>query len=71
MKLRVNGREREVETVDDGAESPLKAVLEQLGVGSRPVLVEHNGTALHTREWDEVTVREGDTLELVQIVAGG
>lgn len=71
MKIRVNGREREMDTADGGPESPLEAILEQLGVGARPVLVEHNGTALHTREWGEVTVREGDTLELVQIVAGG
>jgi thiamine biosynthesis protein ThiS len=35
------------------------------------VLIEHNGLALHRREWDERTLAEGDRIEVVRVVAGG
>jgi thiamine biosynthesis protein ThiS len=35
------------------------------------VLIEHNGTALHRREWKEKTLAEGDTIEFIRVVAGG
>jgi thiamine biosynthesis protein ThiS len=35
------------------------------------VLIEHNATALHQREWEERLVAEGDRIEFVRVVAGG
>ena len=35
------------------------------------VLIEHNGAALHRREWKEKTLAEGDTIEFIRVVAGG
>jgi thiamine biosynthesis protein ThiS len=35
------------------------------------VLIEHNGLALHRREWAERILTEGDSLEFIRIVAGG
>lgn len=35
------------------------------------VLVEHNGVALHQREWIERKLSEGDRVEFVRVVAGG
>jgi len=35
------------------------------------VLVEHNGLALHRREWPQQTLSEGDQIEIVHVVAGG
>ena len=49
----------------------LPELLEQLGFGERPVLVEHNGTALHQREHTACQLNGGDRLEIIQIVAGG
>ncbi len=67
MTLRLNG---EAKTFDKD-ECGLVELLEELDFGERPVLVEHNGTALHQREHAGVTVRDGDALEIILIVAGG
>ncbi len=65
FEIRVNGELRRVTggTVQD--------VLGQLGVEAEALLVEHNGVALHRREWMACDVSAGDVLELVRIVAGG
>jgi thiamine biosynthesis protein ThiS len=43
------------------------------GYGLQPntVLIEHNATALHQREWAERLLAEGDRIEFVRVVAGG
>ena len=43
----------------------------QLRLGPHTVLIEHNGVALHQREWPERCLKEGDRLEFVRVVAGG
>lgn len=35
------------------------------------LLIEHNGVALHRREWSEKSLVDGDRIELVRVVAGG
>lgn len=65
IEVRVNG---ELKRVRGGT---VEEVLEQLGVEVRALLVEHNGVALHRREWQERPVGQGDCVELVRIVAGG
>lgn len=67
MKVQLNGEAKSFEM----EECRLPALLEILGFGERPVLVEHNGTALHQREHQEAVVRDGDQLEIILIVAGG
>ena len=67
MTLRLNGESKSF----DEAELTLPALLGRLGWGQRPVLVEHNGKALHQGEQAETTVRDEDRLEIVHIVAGG
>ncbi len=66
MKIQINGELREV--IGGGT---VEEVLSQLGIPLQAVLVEHNGTALHRKEWSERVVNEGDVLELIRIVAGG
>ena len=68
MKITINGEEREFPAPD----GPLKVeqLLETLELGY-PVLVELNGQALFKRELAERDVREGDSLELMRMVAGG
>ena len=67
MTLILNGerhtREEDALTLAD--------LLDQLGFGERPVLVEHNGVALHQREHANRPLHDGDRLEIIQIVAGG
>jgi len=38
---------------------------------SETVLIEHNGVALHRREWQETALAEGDRIEIIRVVAGG
>lgn len=35
------------------------------------ILIEHNGVALHQREWAERPLAEADRVEFIRVVAGG
>ena len=50
---------------------PLLAYIERLGVDPRAVAVEHNGTILDRAAYEEITLNEGDTVEIVRMVGGG
>jgi thiamine biosynthesis protein ThiS len=65
IEITLNGECHKVEA------GSVREVLERLSRVSESLLVEHNGEALHRREWAERLVREGDRLELLRIVAGG
>lgn len=66
MIVIANGREI-------AAESPctLEQFLRQQGLPPRSVVIEHNGEAVAPSEFAQRTVKPGDRLEIVQIVAGG
>lgn len=66
MKLWVNGEVAEVNGVASVAELAAHYSLQP-----NTVLIEHNATALHQREWPERTIAEGDRIEFVRVVAGG
>ena len=66
MTITLNGEKREF----DGPLT-MSRLLESLGLAGRPVVVEHNRTALQPREIDSAQVAEGDVIEIVQITAGG
>ena len=66
MKVIVNGQFHSVadpQTID-GLVQELKLIPETL-------LIEHNGRALHRREWQRLAVQDGDKIELIRVVAGG
>ncbi|MGZ6097206.1 MAG: sulfur carrier protein ThiS [Myxococcaceae bacterium] len=65
MTLTVNGERRDV---PDGL--TVAALVAQLGLGGR-VAVELNGEVLRQAQHPEVTLRDGDTLEVVTFVGGG
>lgn len=67
MTLKINGERKEFAQ----ASLSLPELLNQLGFGERPVLVEHNGIALRQREHEKTTINNGDQLEIILIVAGG
>lgn len=66
MKITLNGEKREVT-------EPLtvKKLLETIGLGGKPVVVEQNQVALLPRELDSASVNDGDVIEVVMITAGG
>ena len=41
------------------------------GLHPNSVLIEHNGIALHQREWAATRLAEADRVEFVRVVAGG
>jgi len=56
-------------------DAPLPCSLEEFlvarGLLPRSVVVEHNGEAVAPSQFRERSVRDGDRLEIVKIVAGG
>ena len=66
ITLQINGKEVELE----GA-TPLLAYVEKLGVNPRALAVEYNGTIIERAAYASVTLKEGDTVEIVRMVGGG
>ena len=66
ISLTINGQ-----TVELEQPTPLMSYLEQLGVNARSIAVEHNGEIIPRTSFVHVTLREGDTVEIVRMVGGG
>ncbi|MFN2508013.1 MAG: sulfur carrier protein ThiS [Chthoniobacterales bacterium] len=66
MTILLNGENAEARGAATVAE-----LAERYGLAPKTVLVEHNGVALHQREWAERELSEGDRVEFIRVVAGG
>ncbi|MEI6872083.1 MAG: sulfur carrier protein ThiS [Verrucomicrobiota bacterium] len=66
MEITLNGEKRAFEAAETISE--LVAVL---SLPAPALLVEHNGTALRRSEWDACQLCDGDSVEIIRIVAGG
>jgi thiamine biosynthesis protein ThiS len=66
MRVWINGEPAEINGVKNIAE-----LAARYSLLPKTVLIEHNATALHQREWEERPVAEGDRIEFVRVVAGG
>jgi sulfur carrier protein len=66
MRVWINGEPAEVDGLVNVAE-----LADHYGLQPNTVLIEHNATALHQREWVERLLAEGDRIEVVRVVAGG
>ena len=66
MTISVNG-----EDVDAGETKTIAELVDRFQLSPQSILVEHNGLAIHRREWSVRTVAEGDRIELIRVVAGG
>ena len=69
LTLMVNGETR----VLDPATTPasLAAVVALLANNPQLVVAEHNGAIAPRSRWDNILVKDDDTLEIVTIVGGG
>lgn len=67
MTVTVNGIVREF----SADEATIPEFLELLELGPQPVLVELNGKAVLVREFPDHTISDGDTIEVIRMVAGG
>lgn len=66
MKISLNG-----ENVDTREAKTIAELVERYRLAPQSILVEHNGLALHRREWLERSLTEGDRIEFIRVVAGG
>ena len=66
MTVILNGESRSVPEV-----TTIATLVCELNLVPATLLIEHNGLALHRKEWDSRAVREGDKIELIRVVAGG
>ena len=66
MRILVNG-----EGADARGAQNVDELVDRYEMPPQTVLVEHNGVALHRREWRERALAEGDRIEIIRVVAGG
>jgi sulfur carrier protein len=66
MKIQLNGSPHEIE-----APVTVAALLESIGFGGRPVVVELDEQAVFPRDFQETLVGEGARVEIVTLAAGG
>ncbi|BDS05957.1 hypothetical protein NT6N_09970 [Oceaniferula spumae] len=66
MTIQLNGKEHALEKSVSVA-----ALLQSIGLGDKPVVVELNKEALFPREYESSMLDQDDQLEIVTIAAGG
>jgi thiamine biosynthesis protein ThiS len=66
MTISLNG---ETKSARDG--ETIAELVEHFQLLPETILIEHNGLALHRREWAQRRLSEGDRIEFVSVVAGG
>jgi thiamine biosynthesis protein ThiS len=66
MTISMNGEESDVRGARTVAE-----LVDAYQLPASALLIEHNGVALHRREWNEKPLAQGDQIELIRVVAGG
>ena len=59
------------EQADARGAATVAELADHYGLQRNMILIEHNGVALHQREWPECRVAEGDRIEFIRVVAGG
>ena len=66
ITLTINGREREF-----APGITLPGLLSELSVDRRMVAVAHNGEVIPRTAYEDVTLQDGDRVEVVRMVGGG
>jgi sulfur carrier protein len=66
MNIWVNGERTEIDGLTN-----VQDLAKYYALQPNSVLIEHNQTALHQREWPDRKLAEGDRIEFVRVVAGG
>ncbi len=66
MKILLNGQSHEIE-----AEMTVIALLDRLGLGNKPVVIEIDEQAVFPRDYSQIRISEGAKVEVVMLAAGG
>ncbi len=69
LTIVLNGQARTFDTLQSS--SSLENLIQELGLKSDRVAVEHNGEIVPRSSWSADPINEGDRLELVHFVGGG
>ena len=69
MKIKVNGEEKKIEL--DQEKVVLSETLDFMGYKPNTIVVELNNLIVNSKKWADVTIKDGDKLEIVSIVGGG
>ncbi|HWY52344.1 MAG TPA: sulfur carrier protein ThiS [Chthoniobacterales bacterium] len=66
MRISLNGGE-----ADAGGAQTVAELVGRFELPPETILIEHNGVALHRREWPQKALTDGDQIEIIRVVAGG
>lgn len=66
MTISLNG-----EQTDTRGAGTVEELVARFDLPPKAILIEHNGVALHKREWPERSLAAGDRVEFIRVVAGG
>lgn len=66
MDINLNGKTKQI-----SPGTTVAALLQQLRIDPSRVVVEHNAVILPKQAYDDITLADGDTLEIVHFVGGG
>lgn len=66
IRITLNGKQRELE-----GEVTIPELLETMGVQPRQVAVALNGEVVKRDAWAQMSIAEGDVVEVVRAVGGG
>jgi thiamine biosynthesis protein ThiS len=66
VTISVNGK-----NTDTGGAVTIADLIQRYQLAPQAVLIEHNGVALHRREWAQKKLSDGDRIEFIRVVAGG
>jgi len=66
MNITINGTHQQL-----SSEKNLTDIVASFCKQSRHVITELNGTIIHSDQWPQTRLQDGDTLELVTFVGGG
>jgi sulfur carrier protein len=66
MTISLNG-----EKTDARGAATIEQLVTRFDLSPQSILIEHNGLALHRREWPNKLLAEGDRIEFIRVVAGG
>ena len=66
LKIKLNGEEREFESA-----ITLSALLKNLGLIEKGVFIEYNREPLERTAYASTSIKDGDNIEIVTMMAGG
>ena len=66
MHISLNGQ-----AADARGAATVAGLIARFELPPEAILVEHNGVALHRREWPQESLADGDRIEIIRVVAGG